>query len=203
MTENPNRYAIFGEHCNIQEGVIIGFKYTEACEPARIGNNATVRAGSIIYADVQIGDDFKTGHHVVIREQTVIGSKIVIGTNVVIDGQVTIGDFVKIETGAYIPTHTTIGNKVFIGPNVTMTNDKYPQRCRESYKPEGPIIRDSVSIGANVTLLPGVEIGEGSIIAAGSVVTKDVPPWSLVKGVPGQAEPIPEFLKHENRAIAW
>lgn len=200
---NDNNFFEMGENCRIHEGVIIGLKYSDHCEPTRLGNNATVRTGSIIYADVQIGDDFKTGHNVVIREQTVIGSKIVIGTNVVIDGQVTIGDFVKIETGAYIPTHTTIGNKVFIGPNVIMTNDKYPQRCRDSYKPEGPIIRDSVSIGGNVTILPGVEIGEGSVIAAGSVVTKDVPPWSLVKGVPGQVEPIPEFLKHENRAIAW
>jgi len=74
---------------------------------------------------------------------------------------------------------------------------------RDQYKPAGPIVEDGVSLGANCTILPGVCIGEGSFVGAGSVVTRDVPPWSLVKGVPGVTEPLPDFLKEKNRAKNW
>jgi len=196
-------FAELGKNCQIQENVILGLKYRDNCQKARIGNNAVIRAFTIIYADVVIGDDFKTGHNVLIREMTKFGNKIVIGTGTVIDGYTEVGDRVKIESLVYIPTHTKIGSDVFIGPNVTLTNDKYPQRLREQYEPKGPIIEDSVSIGANSTILPGVRVGEGSFIAAGSVVTKDIPPWSLVKGVPGKIYPLPEKLRERNKAKRW
>jgi acetyltransferase-like isoleucine patch superfamily enzyme len=192
-----------GENCIIQENVILGFKYREDCHPVVIGKNALVRTFTIIYADVTIGNDFKTGHHVVIREMTTIGNKIVVGSGSIIDGNVTIGNEVKIESQVYIPTHTTIGNQVFIGPGATLTNDRYPQRIRDQYVPEGPVIEDGVTIGANAVLLPGIRIREGSFIAAGTVVTKDVPPWSLVKGNPGQIFPLPEKLKEWNKAKKW
>jgi len=203
MKAGMHYFAELGENCVIQDNVILGLKYKKDCHKLKIGNNAVIRAFSIIYADVVIGNDFKTGHSVVIRENTKIGSKIVIGTGTMIDGNVEIGNRVKIESHVYIPTHTKIGNDVFIGPNVVMTNDKYPQRLRDQYEPKGPIIEDSVSIGANSTILPGVRVGEGSFIAAGSVVTKDVPPWSLVKGVPGKIYPLPEKLKEKNKAKRW
>lgn len=196
-------FADLGENCLIQENVILGLKYKDGCRKAKIGDNAVVRIFTIIYADVIIGDDFKTGHRVVIRENTRIGSKIVIGTGTVIDGNVEIGDRVKIESHVYIPTHTKIGSDVFIGPNVVMTNDKYPQRLRDQYESKGPIIEDSVSIGANSTILPGVRIGEGSFVAAGSVVTKDVPSWKLVKGLPSTMYELPEKLKEKNKAKKW
>ncbi len=196
-------FADLGKNCIVQENVILGLKYKEDCKKVKIGDNAIIRAFSVIYADVVIGDDFKTGHGIVIRENTKIGSKIVVGTGTVIDGNVEIGDRVKIESHVYIPTHTKIGSDVFIGPNVVMTNDKYPQRLRDQYEPKGPIIEDSVSIGANSTILPGVRIGKGAFIAAGSVVTKDVPPWSLVKGVPGRVYPLPGKLKERNKAKSW
>ena len=198
-----NRFAELGQNCKIQENVILGLRYKDDCRKLRIGNNAVIRAFSTIYADVVIGDDLKTGHGVVIRENTRIGSKIVIGSGTVIDGDVEIGDRVKMESQVYIPTHTKIGSDVFIGPSVVLTNDKYPQRMRDQYKPIGPIIEDSVSIGANSTILPGVRIGEGSFVGAGSVVTKDVPPWSLVKGVPGKVYQLPKKLRERNRAKKW
>ncbi len=196
-------FAKLGKNCVIQENVILGLKYREDCQRVKIGDNAIIRAFTVIYADVVIGDDFKTGHGVIIREHTKIGNKIVIGSGTVIDGTVRIGDRVKIESLVYIPTHTVIGSDVFIGPNVVMTNDKYPQRMRDKYKPEGPIIEDSVSIGANSTILPGVKISEGTFVAAGTVVTKDIPPWSLVKGIPGRVYPLPDKLRERNRAKRW
>jgi len=98
-------YATLGENCEIQDHVILGFKYKEDCKRTRIGDNAIIRSFSIIYADVVIGNDLKTGHGIIIRADTQIGSHIVIGTGVVIEGNVKIGDRVKIEAHAYIPTH--------------------------------------------------------------------------------------------------
>jgi acetyltransferase-like isoleucine patch superfamily enzyme len=196
-------YAKLGKDCMVQENVILGLKYSEECREAIIGDRAVIRWGTIIYADVEIGDDFKTGHSVVIRDKTKIGNRIVIGTNTIIDGTVEIGSFVKLESNVYIPTHTKIGSYVFIGPGAVLANDKYPQRLRDEYEPIGPILEDSVTIGANATVLPGVLIGEGSIVGAGSVVTKDVPPWSLASGVPARFEPLPERLREKNRAKSW
>jgi acetyltransferase-like isoleucine patch superfamily enzyme len=196
-------YARLGKDCTIQDNVILGLKYTEGCKETIIGDRAVIRWGTVIYADVVIGNDFKTGHSAMIREKTTIGARVIVGTNTVIDGNVEIGNFVKLESNVYIPTHTKIGNHVFIGPGAVLTNDKYPLRRRDEYEPQGPIIEDHVSIGANVTILPGVCIGEGAMVAAGSVVTKDVPPWHLAIGVPAQIRPLPEHLKEPNRAKKW
>jgi acetyltransferase-like isoleucine patch superfamily enzyme len=193
----------FGENCCISDNVEIGLQYSENCQKTVIGNNAVIRSFTIIYADVVIGDNFITGHHVLIREKTRMGNRIVIGSSSVIDGNVEIGNEVKIESRVYIPTHTVIGNNVFIGPCAVLTNDTYPQRLRDQYKPEGPIIADGVTIGAGSVILPGKEIGTGSFIAAGTVVTKDIPEWSMVKGNPGRISPIPEKLRELNRAIKW
>ncbi len=192
-----------GNNCLFQPGSTIGFRYREGCSPFRIGDNGCVRTGTIIYADVVAGDDFQTGHNVMIREHTSFGNHIVVGTNTVIDGHVTVGDFVKIESNCYISTHVTIGSRVFIGPGVVLTNDKYPQKMRDLYKPEGPIIEDGVSLGGGVVVVPGVTIGKGSFVAAGSVVTKDIPPMCLVKSVPGEILPLPHKLQEFNMAKNW
>lgn len=196
-------YAKLGSNCRIQPNAVVGLKYSDSCQKVRLGDNAVIRAFTVIYADVEAGDDFKTGHHVLIREMTRFGSKIIIGSGSIIDGTVTIGDRVKIESLVYIPTHTTLGNDVFIGPKAVLTNDRYPLRLRNQYKPQGPIIEDSVTIGANATILPGVRIGEGAFIAAGAVVLRNVPPWTLVKGNPGQICDLPEKLHERNHALRW
>ena len=187
----------------VQENCILGLDYGKGCEPAIFGDGATVRAGTIIYGDVETGVNFQTGHNVMIREKTSIGDHVVVGTNTVIDGNVTIGDFVKIESACYIPTHVTIGTRVFIGPGTTLTNDRYPLKLRDDYKPEGPVLEDGVTLGGGVTVCPGVRIGADSFVAAGSVVTKDVPPKSLVIGVPGEIRPLPDKLDERNLALSW
>lgn len=197
------RFTVEGANCIIQPGAIVGFQYQDGCNPVKFGDNCLVRMGSILYADIETGDDFQTGHNVMIREKTVFGSHIVIGTNTVIDGNVVIGDFVKIESNCYIPTHVRIGSRVFIGPGVTLTNDKYPQKMRDDYQPLGATIEDGVSLGGGVVVVPDVVIGRGSFVAAGAVVTKDVPPMSLVKGVPGEITPLPDKLKEFNMAKNW
>lgn len=192
-----------GKDCQIQSGCIVGLKYRDDCQPVKLGDGARIRVGTIIYADVQVGDDFQTGHHVMIREKTIIGNHVVIGTNTVVDGNAAIGDFVKIESNCYIPTHVKIGSRVFFGPNVTLTNDRYPLKLRDQYVPEGPIIEDGVTLGAGVVVCPGVRIGHDSFVAAGAVVTKDVPPLSMVMGVPGRVTPLPKKLQERNLALSW
>ena len=118
-----------------------------------------------------------------IREKVRIGNNTLIGSHTIVDGHVTIGENVRIESGVYIPPYTTIGDNVFIGPYAVFTNDKYPMSKRLM----GVVIRRNAVIGANAILIAGVEVGENSVIAAGSVVTKDVPPDTVV-GMP--AKPI-------------
>lgn len=164
---------------------------------AEIGENAVIRSNSTIYCDVVIGDDFRTGHNILIRENTRIGNKVLIGTNVVVDGAGAIGNNVSIQSNAYIPTNTIIEDNVFIGPCAVLTNDKYP--IRKKYELKGPVLRKGVSIGANSTILPGIEIGEGAMIAAGALVTKDVPPWKLAIGAPAKIVDLPDDLQTINR----
>lgn len=192
-----------GSDGHVQEGCTVGLQYKDTCSPSKFGDNARIRTGSIIYADVTAGNNFQTGHNVMIREHTEIGDHVVIGTNTVIDGNVKIGNFVKIESNCYIPTHVTIGNRVFFGPGVVLTNDRFPLKLRDEYTPEGPIIEDGVTLGGGVTVCPGVRIGAHSFVAAGAVVTKDIPPKSLVVGVPGGIKPLPEKLDEENMALSW
>ena len=187
----------------IEAGCTVGVKTGNDCQPVRLGKDAHIRSGSVIYADVQAGYDFQTGHNVVIREKTTMGDHVVIGTNTVIDGNVRIGNYVKIMTNCYIPTHTVIGNRVFLGPNVTLTNDRYPLKMRDNYSPEGPIIEDYVTLSAGVLVCPGVRVGRNSFVAAGAVVTRDVPPESMAMGVPARFTPLKDQLREFNVALSW
>jgi len=189
-----------GQDCVVEEDVLLGVGSSDALGPTVIGDRAVLRSGTVIYAGVVIGERFQTGHAAVIRERTTIGDRVVVGTHAVIDGNVSIGNDVKIQTNVYIPTHTAIGNDVFIGPCATISNDKYPLRRRDEYEPRGAILEDGASIGANATLLPGVRIGEGAMVGAGAVVTRDVPPWSLAVGVPARISPLSDRLRERNRA---
>lgn len=154
-----------------------------------IGDNSVIRPGTTIYADVTIGSNFSSGHNVLIREKTIIGDHVSIGTGTIIEGHSDIGDNCNLQSLVYIPTNTVLGSHVFIGPNTVCTNDKYPPHGGENL--QGPIIDDYASIGANVTILPGVKIGSRSLIAAGSVVTKDVPSEKLAIGYPAKIKDLP------------
>ncbi len=178
---------------NIQFGV----EYAPNSRPPVIGKNYTIRSNSIIYNDVVIGDNFRTGHNVVIRENTNIGDDVLIGTNTVIEGDVIIGNDVSIQSNVYIPTNSVIEDNVFIGPCACFTNDKYPVRI--NYELQGPKVRRGASIGGNTTFLSNVEVGEGSIVAAGAIVIHSVPPFYLAIGTPARIKPLPDHLKVPNR----
>ncbi len=154
----------------------------EISEGSFIGSNVVIRRGSIIYERTIIKENVEFGHNVLIRENTTIGAGCRIGSGTIVDGEVFIGENTIIQSFVYIPPKVRIGSNVFIAPRVTFTNDRYPpsKRLIET------IIEDDVVIGANSTIIAGITIGKGAVIAAGSVVTKSVKPYSVVMGVPAR-----------------
>ena len=191
-----------GSGALIFEPVTLGFPSRDKMQKTgfigtTIGKNPVIRSGTILYCDVIIGDFFQTGHNVVIREETRIGDRVSIGTATVIDGHTTIGNDVSLQSRVYIPTNTRIGNHVFIGPNAVLTNDRYPPTRIGGL--DGPNVMDGAAIGANATLLPGVCIGEGALVAAGAIVTRNVPDHMMAIGAPAKIRELPKIMKPDKR----
>lgn len=189
------RYRL-GRDADVDATATLGYGADDEDAGTSIGRDATIRDGSTIYADVEIGDRFTTGHDVLVREGTTIGDDVVVGTNTVIDGNTTIGSEVSLQTGVYVPRETVIGDRVFVGPHAVLTNDPHPVRTETELC--GPTVEDGVSIGANATILPGVTVGEDAFVAAGAIVTGDVPPRTLAVGTPARHRSLPEKLQGEN-----
>lgn len=185
------------QHDEKSENITLGLKYKYNSQPPVIGKNPVIRSNSVIYNDVNIGENFRTGHGVVIREKTDIGDNVLIGTNTVIEGHCSIGDNVSIQSNVYIPKNSLIEDHVFIGPCACFTNDKYPIRIDFDLK--GPVIRSGASIGANSTFLSDIEVGKGAMVAAGAIVTMDVPEYFLAIGAPARIKPLPKHLKKLNQ----
>lgn len=185
-----------GRDAQVDPGVILGYRYPGDSQATRIGDHAIIRSGTIIYANTTIGHRFQCGHHVLIRAEVTIGDRCVVHHKCTLEGRIRIGYGVKLMAHIYIPSTTAIGNMVFIGPGTTFLNDKYPMRRPAPV--DGAHIEDHVCIGGGVTVCPGVTIGRNSVIGAGSLVNKDVPPDTLAYGVPARHHRLPENLSRGN-----
>lgn len=195
-TEHDN--ADLGEGTHVEPGVQVGFRYRPDCGRAVIGEHSILRAGTIVYGDVRLGDYFQSGHHAVIRAEVVAGDHLALGHHSVLEGRNELGTGVRIMSRVYVPTRTRLGNHVFVGPGTTFLNDKLPGRGDEMTTLEGVVVEDEAVIGGGCTLLPGVRVGRQSFVAAGAVVTRDVPPHRLAIGSPARIEPLPEALDRPN-----
>jgi acetyltransferase-like isoleucine patch superfamily enzyme len=165
-----------------------------------LGPNARLRSGTVIYAGSEIGGDFQTGHHVVVREGTRIGDHVSVWSNSVIDYGCVIGSRVKIHCNCYVAQFTELEDGAFLAPGVTIANDLFPGHGGSASAMAGPLVRARAQIGANVTILPYVTIGEGAIIGAGSVVTRDIPPGMVAYGNPAiPKRPVDELRDIETR----
>lgn len=188
---NYKRYknVHIGENSLIEDDVIIGIPPQGKLDgelKTLIGKNSHIRAGTYIYAGNVIGDDFQTGNKANIRELNKIGNNVSIGTLSVVEHDVIIEDDVRIHTQAFIPEFTILKRASWVGPNAVLTNAMHPKCPGAKSCLKGPILEEDAKIGANATILPGLVIGKNSLVAAGSVVTKDVPPESVVAGNPSR-----------------
>lgn len=157
-------------------------EFDSISQGAKIGRNCIIRSGAVIYETASIGDSVETGHNVLIREGSAVGDFTRIGSSTQLDGTVKIGQNVSIQSNVYLPHLTVIHDCVFLAPNAVFTNDPYPpsQRC------VGIVVEKDAVVGANACIMARSRIGEGSVIGAGALVTKDVPPHAVVVGAPAR-----------------
>jgi acetyltransferase-like isoleucine patch superfamily enzyme len=134
----------------------------------------------------QIGEGTRIWQFVVILPGAVIGRDGNICSHCFIENQVVVGDRVTVKCGVQLWDGVTLEDDVFVGPNVTFTNDLQPRSRNAAAKLLPTLVKKGASIGANATILPGLTIGEGAMVGAGSVVTKDVPPGVTVVGNPAR-----------------
>ena len=136
--------------------------------------------------EAKIGEGTKIWQNAQIREFANIGKKCIISKDTYVAENVHIGARCKIQNGVSIYQGVTLEDDVYVGPNACFTNDKVPRAFNKNWEITPTLVKKGASIGANATIVCGVCVGEYAMVAAGSVVTKDVKPYSLVMGNPAK-----------------
>jgi acetyltransferase-like isoleucine patch superfamily enzyme len=151
-----------------------------------LGTGVGVGSGAIVFAGATVGAGAILGDQSFLRERSSIGERSVIGRGSVVDNDVTVGSRVRVQTNVYLTAFTLVEDDVFVGPGVLTTNDDTMSRHGPEMQLRGAILRRACRVGGGAVLTPGVEIGEEAFVAAGSVVTLDVPARAVVMGVPAR-----------------
>jgi UDP-2-acetamido-3-amino-2,3-dideoxy-glucuronate N-acetyltransferase len=186
--------TVIGDGCAIEDHAVLGKRPRLASHSSargevaalELGAGVSVGTGAVLFAGASIAAATILGDQSFIRERSTIGAGSVIGRGSVVDNDVQIGARVRVQTNVYLTAFTVIEDDVFVGPGVTTTNDDTMSRHAEDAPLQGVTLRRACRVGGGVVLTPGVEIGEEAFIAAGAVVTRDVPPRAVVIGVPGR-----------------
>lgn len=199
-----------GSSVRIDDNTVIGkqpmraafstLKSADKMEPAAIGDKSLIGAGVVIYAGCTLGEKVLVADQSSIREDVTVGDCTIVGRGVAIENHTRIGSYVKLETGSYVTAHSIVEDGCFIAPMACTTNDNFMGRTEERFKhTKGPHIKRGGRVGANATILPGLVVGEDGVVAAGSVVTRDVPAYKTVLGAPAKVfrdTPEEQLLKH-------
>jgi len=185
-----------GRGAQLQDGCVIGkpvalgprskATVSEVPSDTTVGAGTIVGAAAVVVAGADIGERCVVADQAHVRERTVIGEESVVGRGASVENDVRVGARVRMQTGAYVTAHSVVEDEVFIAPGVMLTNDPTAGRRPADMELRGPTLRRGCRIGAAAVVLPGVEIGEDAFVAAGAVVTRDVPPGALVMGVPAR-----------------
>ncbi|MCB5254874.1 MAG: N-acetyltransferase [Candidatus Cloacimonetes bacterium] len=190
--------SIIGDNVRIDDNVIIGkqplssprsiFKLTDNLAPAKVGSYCQIGANVVIYVQCEIGERNLIADLATIRENVKIGNLNIVGRNVAIENYVRIGDRNKFETNAYITAYSVVEDYCFVAPCVATSNDNYMARDKERFQHfKGITMKNGSRIGVNATILPGKIIESDGTVAAGAVVTRDVPNAKIVVGSPAKA----------------
>lgn len=186
--------TIIGDGVDIQDNAVIGRQPKSGASSTRrvkknlpgleIGTEVVIGTGVILYAGTKIGRRAMIADLASIREGCVIGESAIIGRATTVELQTTVGARSIIQTACHLTGNMIIEEDVFFGAEVTCTNDLYMGRTEVVYK--GPHVRKGARVGSNSTLMPGVIIGIDAVVGAGAVVTRDVPDFMIVMGVPAR-----------------
>jgi acetyltransferase-like isoleucine patch superfamily enzyme len=197
-----------GEGCEVQDNVVLGkppklARHSTAggapVEPLAIEDGAVICCGAVVFAGARIAAGAIVGDQAYVRERSVIGPGSVIGRGSAVDNDVMVHARVRVQTDVYLTAYSLVEDDVFVGPGVLTTNDSTMARHDEEHPVVGVTLRRACRIGGAVVVTPGIEIGEEAFVAAGAVVTKDIPAHAVVMGVPGRIVrqvPEPDLLEH-------
>jgi len=159
----------------------------EPLPPTTVGDGTVVSSGAIVFAGATIGAGCIVGDQACVRERVTLGDDVVVGRGSLVENDTTVGRGTRIQADAYITAYSTLEEDVFIAPCVVTTNDNFMGRTEQRKElMKGPTIRRGARVGGGAVLLPGIEVGEEAFVGAGAVVTKDVPPKTIVYGNPAR-----------------
>lgn len=204
VTLYPGVYL--GEQCVVLDGASIGRPpisngtttrpIQSAFQDVTIGARSIVGANAVIYTGTSFGERVLIGDLASIREGCRVGDRAIVGRGTMALTDCSIGPFVRIQDQVHLVGDMIVEEHVFLAMGVVTTNDNDVYMSRfgltGSEQRGAPVLRRFAAVGAGATILPGIEIGEGALVGAGSVVTRDVAPWTIVMGVPARVrEPVP------------
>ncbi|MDX6680485.1 MAG: hypothetical protein QOG94_524 [Solirubrobacteraceae bacterium] len=187
--------VVIGDGCTIQDGAILGktpslSRRSSAAggelDALVLGEGVVICAQAIVFAGSQIGARTIVGDQAYVRERTTIGADSVVGRASGVDNDVVVGARVRIQSQVYLTGYSVVEDDVFVGPCAMTTNDDSMARRPRGVPLRGATLRRACRVGGGAVLLPGVEIGEEAFVAAGAVVTSDVPARKVVMGVPAR-----------------
>ena len=188
--------TVLGEGVRVLEHAVVGKQPSlgarstakrEPLPPTVIGDGTVVSTGAIVFAGSQIGARCIVGDQACIRERVTMADDCILGRGSLIENDTTVGAGTRIQADAYVTAYSTLEEDVFIAPCVVTTNDNFMGRTEQRKElMKGPTIRRGARVGGGAVLLPGIEVGEEAFVGAGAVVTKDVPPKTIVYGNPAR-----------------
>lgn len=189
--------TVIADSVRIDDGAVIGKMPMRAAnsavtterelKPTFIESSCIIGTGVILYRGCRIGQSVLIADMASIREDVEVGEFTIVGRGVAIENRCKIGRYVKLETNVYIAAYSEIEDRVFVAPCVATSNDNFVGRTEERFKHfKGVVIRKGGRVGVNATILPGLELGEDCLVAAGALVTKDAPAGKIVAGLPAK-----------------
>jgi acetyltransferase-like isoleucine patch superfamily enzyme len=178
--------AVLGKRPRLRKGSSAAAGPGRELAPLVIGDGVTICCGAVVYAGAVVGAGAIIGDQAQVRERSRVGERTVVGRASCVDFDAVVGDRVSIQTGVYVTSGAVVEDDVFLGPGALMTNDNAMGRHPRGEALTAPVVRRAARVGGGAVLVPGVEVGEEAFVAAGSVVTRDVPARAVVMGVPAR-----------------